>query len=46
MENEVFFGQNVTCEDAGLPVYGTAPALKIGDVVKILKTVSILEIMS
>ena len=43
---QVFFGQNITCEDAGLPVNGIAPAVRTGDVVRVLKTVPISEIMS
>ena len=43
---QVFFGQNITCEDAGLPVHGVAPAVRIGDAVRVLKSVSISEIMA
>ncbi|KAG0582091.1 hypothetical protein KC19_3G033400 [Ceratodon purpureus] len=46
MKNEVFFGQNITCEDAGLPVNGIAPAVRVGDVVRVLKTAPVSEIMS
>jgi len=45
MKNEVFFGQDVTCDDVGLPVNGVTPAVRIGDAVRVLKPFLISEIM-
>jgi hypothetical protein len=42
---QVFFGQDVTCEDVGLPVHGVTPAAQIGDAVRVLKPFLISEIM-
>lgn len=46
MKEEVFFGQNITCESVGLPVNGVAPAVKVGDLVTVLKAVPAAEIMA
>lgn len=46
MRSDVFFGQNVVCEDLGLAMNGVLPSVKVNDVVKAKQVVSVAELMS
>lgn len=46
MNNQVFFGQNVVCEDLGMAVNGVLPAVQVNDIVKVKQVVPIAELMS
>ncbi|KAG0591999.1 hypothetical protein KC19_1G217200 [Ceratodon purpureus] len=46
MRSDVFFGQNVVCEDPGMTINGVLPAIHVNDVVKAKQIISIEELMS